>query len=268
MQRLGIIAGAGSLPRLIADACLRRNTPFYVLALKGQAQSDALQDLPHDWIDLGATDRGISMLKSHGVDTLVLAGGVRRPTLMEIKPDLRTIKVFMRLGGGAFGDDSLLQIIRGELEGEGFTLIGAHDIAPELLTPAGILTKKTPGTADKSDIAHGITVTRTLGQVDVGQAAVIQNGLTLAVEAIEGTDALLIRAKSLKRKGGGGVLVKTCKPQQDKRLDLPTIGPRTVARAAEAGLNGIAVEAGASLIVERAETIAAADKLGLFIHGF
>jgi DUF1009 family protein len=268
MSKLGIIAGAGSLPAHLINICQTQNKPFFVLAIKGQTDPAVFKTVPHAFAVLGALEQSITVLKSHGVDTLVMAGGVKRPSFAEIKPDLRTMKVFMRLGMDAFGDDALLRAVRAEFEKDGIRLIGAHEVDPGLLSPSGLMTTTSPSSQDQRDIERGIEITKTLGSLDIGQAAVIQNGLVLALEAIEGTDNLLQRAKSLKRKGGGGVLVKSCKPQQDKNLDLPTIGPRTVARCAEAGLNGIAVESGASLIVERKETIHAANKLGLFIHGF
>jgi DUF1009 family protein len=268
MSRLGIIAGAGGLPRQLVDACQLQGRDFYILGLERQTDPLLVKGLDHGWTRLGALAQGIDLLKSGGVDTLVLAGGVRRPSLPELKPDWRTMKVFMRLGGAAFGDDTLLKAVRDELQAEGFDFIGAHEILPELLTPARVLGRVQPQTQDDKDIDFAIHITKTLGVLDVGQSAVVQQGISLAVEAIEGTDALLQRVRGLKRKGGGGVLVKSCKPQQDKRFDLPTIGPKTVARAAEAGLSGIAVEAGASLIVEREKTIAAADACGLFIKGF
>ncbi|MCK5556178.1 MAG: LpxI family protein, partial [Alphaproteobacteria bacterium] len=155
-----------------------------------------------------------------------------------------------------------------ELEKEGFRLVGAHEIEPRLITPEGILTKKAPSPENKTDIEYGIKVVKALGRLDVGQAAVVQQGIVLGVEAAEGTDALLERCVGLRRKGRGGVLVKTCKPQQDTRIDLPTIGLRTIRYAWEAGLEGVAVEAGASLLLDRDEAISAANKLGFFIEGF
>jgi len=267
MSRLGIIAGGGALPRKLIRACQRDGKPFFVLALQGQTDKKNLVDVPHQWSRVGAMNEAVGILKAENVDTLVMAGAVRRPGLMEMRPDWRTIQVFARLGTAAFGDDALLRAAASELEKDGFKLVGAHEIEPDLITPAGVLTRKQLSAENNADLEYDLRVAKALGQLDVGQAAVVQQGVVLGVEALEGTDALLKRCRSLKRKGRGGVLVKASKPQQDKRLDLPTIGIRTVRHAYEAGLEGIAVEAGASLLLDREEVIAAADKLGMFVAG-
>ena len=268
MSRLGIIAGGGGLPRKLIEACQREDKPFFVLAIQGQTDKKNLKDIPHSWCRIGAIGEAINILNAEKVDTLVLAGSVRRPGLPEMRPDWRTIQVFARLGMAAFGDDTLLRAVSAEFEKEEFKLVGAHEIEPRLLMPEGVLTKKTPSSENKVDVEYGIKVVRELGLLDVGQAVVVQQGIVLGVEAVEGTDALLERCKGLRRKGRGGVLVKICKPQQDKRMDLPTIGLQTLRYALEAGLEGIAVEAGASLLLDREEVVASADRLGVFVMGF
>jgi len=268
MSRLGIIAGRGKLPRQLIEACRRDQKPFFVLGLKGQTEPETVANTNHAWSRLGATAESLSILKSNGVDTLVMAGSIRRPSLAEMRPDFRTLQVFARLGLAAFGDDSLLKAVAEEVEKDGFKVVGAHEVAPELLTPEGVLGRMQPVNENKADIEFGIIVTKTLGRLDVGQAAVVQQGIVLGIEAVEGTDALIDRCRSLRRKGRGGVLVKSCKPQQDRRIDLPAVGVRTVRKAFEAGLEGIAIEAGASLLLDREAVIEAADKLGLFIVGF
>ena len=268
MSRIGIIAGGGTLPQKLIDACKRRQQDFFVLALQGQADKVALGNVPHRWVRIGATDEAISILKGENVDEVVMAGSVRRPGLLEMRPDWRTLQVFARLGLSALGDDALLKAVAGELEKDGLKLVGAHEIEPSLITPEGLLTKKAPSAENTADLQYGIKVIKTLGELDIGQAAVVQQGIVLGVEAIEGTDKLLKRCSGLRRKGRGGVLVKGCKPQQDRRLDMPVIGPRTVKMAYEAGLEGIAAEAGASLILDREALIEAADKFGMFVTGF
>ena len=268
MSCLGIIAGGGALPQKLIEACRRDQRSFFVLGFKGQTDDSIMQGTPHAWSKLGAMAQSISILKSNGVDTLVMAGSIRRPGLLELKPDLRAIQVFAKLGVRALGDDSLLSGVVRELETDGFKVIGAHEIEPGLITPEGVLGAVSPSGGNRADIELGITITKTLGRLDVGQACVVQQSFVLGIEAVEGTDALLERCRKLKRKGAGGVLVKSCKPQQDKRLDLPAVGLRTVRLAFEAGLAGIALEAGASLLLDRDAVIAAADKLGLFILGF
>jgi UDP-2,3-diacylglucosamine hydrolase len=268
MSRLGIIAGGGGLPARLIEACRRDQRPFFVLGLKGQTDGSILKDTLHAWTRLGATTETIRLLKSNDVDTLVMAGAIRRPTLAELKPDLRTIQVFAKLGLRALGDDTLLSAVAQEAEKEGFRLVGVQEIEPGVLSPEGIIGKLAPTAEHQSDIDVGIRVTKELGRLDIGQACVVQQGIVLGLEAVEGTDALLERCRKLRRKGRGGVLVKSCKPQQDRRLDLPAIGLRTVRRAFEAGLEGIAVEAGAAVLLDREEVAAAADKLGLFVLGF
>lgn len=268
MSRLGIIAGSGGLPRKLIEASQRDGRPFFVLGFHGQTDESLMRGVPHGWTKLGATNAAIEMLKRNNVDTLVMAGAIRRPSLLEMRPDLRTIKVFARLGAAAFGDDALLRAVVDELEKEGFSIVGAHDIEPALITPVGVLGRVQPGAQNAIDRDFGIRVTKTLGTLDVGQAAVVQQGIVIAIEAVEGTDNLLARCRKHRRQGIGGVLVKSCKPQQDRRVDLPAIGLRTLRRAYEAGLSGIAVEAGASILLDRDEVIGAADRLGLFIEGF
>ena len=268
MARLGIIAGGGSLPQKLINACQRDHQPFFVLALKGQAHDVVLRDIPHAWVPLGATDKSIKVLKENGVDRIVMAGSVRRPGVFDIRPDLRTLQLFMKLGKQALGDDALLRAIADLLEQEGFVIVGAHEVEPQLITPEGVLGKVQPTPESAADIEFGIILTKTLGHLDVGQAAVVQQGVTLGVEAIEGTDGLLERCRTLKRKGQGGVLVKSCKPQQDRRFDLPAVGVRTIHRAYQAGLAGVAVEAGASFLLDREAVIETADKLGIFVVGY
>ena len=268
MGRLGIIAGAGTLPKELIDACRRDQRDFFVLGIEKHADPAFLADAPHQYVRLGQTGTSIAILKKNNVDTVVMAGAVRRPTLSEMRPDWRTIQVFARLGSRALGDDALLRAVSAELESEGFRVVGVQDIEPALITPPKTLTAFTPLPDHMADIEYGIRVTKVLGQMDVGQAAVVQQGIVLGLEAVEGTDALLDRCRSVRRKGRGGVLVKSCKPQQDKRADLPTIGIRTVRKAYEAGLVGIAVEAGSTIILGRQDVVEAANRLGLFIHGY
>lgn len=268
MTRLGIISGGGGLPRKLIERCRRDNRDVFVLAFRGQTDEMTVEGIPHAWTKLGATGEAIDILKKNAVNDLVMAGRIRRPSLSEMKPDFRTLQVFAKLGLRALGDDLLLRAVAGELEKEGFRVLGAHEVDPGLLTPEGILGARQPQPEHKADIDFGIRTAKTLGALDVGQAVVIQQGIAIGLEAIEGTDALLERCAKLRRKGRGGVLVKACKPQQDKRLDLPAVGLRTVRKAYEAGLEGIAVEAGSSLLLDREEVIAAADSLGIFLMGF
>ncbi len=264
---LGLIAGSGSLPLSVIDACRKAKRPVFVLGLKGHANADILSDSKGEFIRLGAIGKAIRLLKKNGVREIVFIGGVRRPSVAEIMPDLKALSMLIKVGFQLLGDDNLLRILVAEANKQGFEVIGVDSIVPELLATAGVYGRIEPDKQDRLDIARGVEVAKTLGRVDVGQAVIVQRGLVLSVEGIEGTAELIKRTAKLKRKGGGGVLVKVAKPQQDRRVDLPTIGPATVQAVYDAGLKGIAVESGAALLAESGKMIALADKLGVFVMG-
>lgn len=266
--KIGIIAGSGSLPAALADECLKAGHPFFVVALKGHADLKTFaQGIPLQEIRLGAIGKTFSLLKEQGVTDLVLVGGVRRPSVAELCPDWRGWSFYARLGVKALGDDGLLRAVIQETESEGFTVRGIHELMPQLLAPVGVLGAVEPNDMDEADIQRGIQVAKLLGEADVGQSVIVQQGLVLAVEGVEGTAALINRSKELKRKGDGGVLVKMVKPNQERRVDLPTIGVETVKAVYAAGLKGIAVEAQGVLIADVAQTVQEADTLGVFIKG-
>ncbi len=194
-----------------------------------------------------------------------MAGPMRRPSLSSLSLDLRSMSALARAGARVFGDDGLLSVIVEEIERDGFRVVGVEDLLGGYLAPEGRLGGPTPGEADEIDIARGIAVLQALGGADVGQAVAVQEGLVLAVEAIEGTDAMIARAGALRRAGLGPVLVKGSKPGQERRADRPTVGEGTVAAAVAAGFRGIAIEAGSTLIVDRPATVQAVDAAGLFL---
>ena len=264
---LGILTGGGNLPRLLAETASADGRPIFMVAFQGQADPATVIGFPHVWVRLGEAGKTISELKKARVVDLVMAGAVRRPSLSELGLDWRGTQLFARIGARALGDDGLLRAVTRELELEGFRLIGADAVLANSIAAAGAMGIHTPDQQASSDIAHGVRIARALGALDIGQAVVVQQGLVLGVEAIEGTDALLIRAREQRRDGLGGVLVKIAKPQQERRVDLPTIGVGTVSRAAAAGLRGIAIEAASSIVLDRFATIAAADRAGLFLLG-
>jgi len=266
-DRLGIVAGGGTLPRQLVECCRAAGRDFFVLALEGAAEPATVEGVPHAWCRLGAASTGLAVLREHHVTELVLAGGIRRPSLAALRPDWRAAKLFARVGYRALGDDGLLSAVVKELEQEGFRVLGADQLLDRALAPQGPLGRLRPDSQSQADIERGLRVARTLGALDVGQAAVVQQGLVLGVEAIEGTDELLRRCAALRREGPGGVLVKVEKPGQEPRTDRPTIGLRTILLAAEAGLRGIAVGANATIVLDRDEVIRAADRVGLFLVG-
>lgn len=267
VAKLGILAGSGRLPGLLIDSCRASGRDFFVLAFKGQADPAVVEGAPHAWVRLGAAGQGFAILRAQGVEELVMAGGVRRPSLIDLRPDLQAIRFFARLGRRGLGDDGLLRAVIDLLEREGFHVVGADELLPALRAEAGPLGMHRPDGQAGADINRGIEVLSALGTVDIGQAVVVQQGIVLGVEAVEGTDALIERCGALKREGPGGVLVKFSKSGQETRVDLPTIGCDTIERAIAAGLAGIAVEAGATLVVDRAELVRRADQAGLFVIG-
>jgi UDP-2,3-diacylglucosamine hydrolase len=265
--KLGILAGAGALPARLIEACQASERPVFVLAFEGAADPAIITAAPHAWVRLGAAADSLRLLREHAVEELVLAGGVPRPNLRSLRPDWRAAKLLARVGYRALGDDGLLRAVIAELEGEGFRVVGVEDVLGGILAPLGPLGAHRPDAEAEQDIARGLEVARALGALDIAQAVVVQHGIVLGVEAAEGTDALIARCGALRREGGGGVLVKVAKPGQERRADLPTIGPGSVAAIAAAGLAGIAVEAGACLLLDRPTLTAAADQAGVFVVG-
>lgn len=266
--KLGIIAGGGNAPRYLIEACQKLGRSFHIICLEGQADEGLGEGLPHTWLPLGAAVKLKNLAEAEKIQEIVMIGRVRRPSLLEIKPDWLALKVLTKIGMNMLGDDALLRAIGKAMEDEsGLRVIGIQDVFKDLLTPTGVMGKVAPDDDAQNDIQRGILVARALGQLDVGQSVIVQQGMVLGVEAIEGTDALMARASGLKREGLGGVLVKIAKPQQDNRYDLPTIGADTVRAMVQAGLRGVALEAGRSLLIDREKTIALADEAGIFVTG-
>jgi UDP-2,3-diacylglucosamine hydrolase len=267
---LGIVAGGGVLPIAVAETAALQGRPVFIVAFDGAADL-AVTRFPHVWVRWGQVGKMLRALKAEGCRDLVIVGGVRRPNLLRIRPDwglVRNLPFMVGLTSG--GDDNVLTRVVRFFEGHGFAVRGAHEIAPHLLAPVGPLGGLKPGARDLGDIALGFKVTKALGALDVGQAAVVARGYVLAVEAAEGTDAMLRRCRDLRQWGGAGrsgVLVKRPKPGQEMRVDVPAIGPRTVQLAAEAGLAGLAVASGRVLLADADELVAEAERRHLFIAG-
>jgi len=246
---------------------------LHIVAIRGEAPEE-IERFPHTWIRWVEVGKLFAALDDNGCNDLVIIGGVNRPDLVNVKFDLAGLKALpfiFSLSKG--GDDHVLSRIVRYLEDKGYRVHGAGDVAPDLLAGVGRLGNKTPSADDRADIEVGFKVVSALGRLDIGQAAVVAKGHVLAVEAAEGTDAMLVRCAELRRSGRtgrhthAGVLVKAPKPGQEERVDLPTIGPDTVRNAAAAGLAGIAVAADRVLVAERAAAIETADRLGLFLVG-
>ena len=271
-DKLGLIAGGGALPIVLADHCRNTGRAYWVLRLRGFADA-ALNDHPGGDYGLAELGGQIQALKKAGCLSICFAGNVQRPDFGKLKPDLRGLRSFPgAISAAARGDDALLRFLMAEFEKDGFHVEGAHDVGIETLA-AGPLGALQPASAHKEDIDLALKAARTLGGLDIGQAVAVARGVVLAVEAQEGTDGLLKRCAELPANLRGeaghrvGVLVKWPKSIQDRRVDMPTLGLKTVIGAAEAGLAGIVAQAGGALIIDRQAIVDAADRLGLFVFG-
>ena len=273
MDKLGLIAGGGNLPVEIARHCERSGRPLFVIRLKGFAGS-GLQPYAGAEVGLAEIGKCLKALKRAGCQAVCLAGDVARPDFTSLVPDFRGLMLLPQVIAGARkGDDALLRVMVGVFEKAGFTVQGAHEVMDDLTLPLGLLGSRSPGPHDLADAERALEVARAIGQMDIGQAAVVSRGLVLAVEAQEGTDAVLARVAELpthlkgKPGAGAGVLAKAPKPIQETRVDLPTIGLATIHGVARAGLAGIVGEAGRLLVLDREAVIELADELGVFILG-
>ncbi|MEQ8664492.1 MAG: UDP-2,3-diacylglucosamine diphosphatase LpxI [Rhodospirillales bacterium] len=270
-RKLGILAGGGRLPDLLIQSCRETGRPVTLIAFAGHADGQTVSDFAAAggeiaWRRLGNGSGIMRALADQGVEDVILAGSIRRPGLLQLWPDFWSLCLLLRTGALAKGDDGLLRVLIAALTERNMRVVGVADVAPELLTPAGCLTRRRPDADDERDIAVAKEAARELGRRDVGQAAVARYGAVIAEETRSGTDAMMA-AIHAEGAATSGVMVKCFKPQQDPRVDLPTIGPDTVAAARRAGLRGIAVDAGRSLIVDREDTVAAANQAEVFIVG-
>jgi DUF1009 family protein len=270
---VAIVCGGGGFPLAVARAAQASGRRVVMLALRGVADP-GVEMFPHEWVKLGEVGRFFRILAEREAKELCLVGAFTRPELSELSLDFGAIKrlpdIARMLRGG---DDHGLRALAAFFEGEGYALRGVHEIAPDLLTPAGVLGRRKPSAAALDDARWGLACCAALSPFDVGQAAVVVNGRIVAVEAAEGTDAMLERVARLRAqgrlrlKGAAGVLVKAPKRGQDLRLDLPAAGVDTIQRAAAAGLEGVALAAGQTLTLDRDIMIARADAAGLFLMG-
>ncbi|MBL8550749.1 MAG: UDP-2,3-diacylglucosamine diphosphatase LpxI [Hyphomonadaceae bacterium] len=273
-KKLGIIAGGGELPEALAAHCQATGAGFHVSRVAPFADAGLAAYLG-DEFNIGEMGARIAALKAAGCDALVCVGIVQRPDISQVKFDQRGMEMAPALLAAArLGDDALLRALMAEFEKDGFKVVGADEVLGSLVAQAGAWGAVAPDAKAHADIAKAAKVAEALGAFDVGQGAVVCDGLVLALEAQEGTDAMLKRVASLPEAVRGradarrGVLVKRPKPMQERRIDLPTIGVRTIEGAAAAGLAGVAVEAGGALVLGKDKLVAAADAAGLFVYGF
>ena len=274
-RKLGIIAAGGELPVALADHCAATGWPYFVARVAPFADEAALAAHPGSSANLGAMGARIAALKAAGCDAIVFVGQAPRPNFADLRFDEAGMAMAPALALAAKdGDDALLRALLQEHAKVGFRIVGADEVMAEMVAPAGMLGAHAPNARDRADIALAAKVVASMGALDIGQAAIVCDKLVLGVEAQEGTDALLRRIAELPLTIRGsaearrGVLLKRPKPQQERRVDLPVVGVRTIEGAAASGLAGIAVEAGGALLVRRDALIAAADAAGLFVYGF
>lgn len=271
---LAVICGSGSLPFAVADAVAGRGRRVVLFAIRGWADPQRVASYPHHWAALGQFGWFCRMARREGCRDVVFIGSLVRPAIWRIRPDFKTLLLLPRIVGlFRGGDDHLLSGVAKIFEEHGFRLVGAHEIAPDIVMPEGVLGHRQPNERDHADIAIGLALLHATSPFDVGQAVVVADQRVLAIEAAEGTDHMLARIAELRKNGrvaapgGRGVLIKASKRGQDRRVDLPSIGPLTVAGAARAGLAGIAVVAGSTIVAEPQRIGAAADDERLFVIG-
>src|SRR6186997_2429395 len=271
---LALICGGGTLPLAVADSAARRGRDLLLFPIWGHAESAMVERYPHHWLRFGQFGAFTRLAKAAGCREVVWIGAMIRPTLWSLRPDflaIRSLPKIIRAYRG--GDNHLLTSVSALFEEQGFHLLGAHEVAPEILVPEGALGRVPASERDREDIAFGFAYLQASGAFDIGQAAVVAEKRILAVEAAEGTDQMLARVAELRANGrigvsaGVGVLVKAPKPGQDHRFDLPSIGPRTVAGVAGAGLAGIAVVSDRTVIADAESVVREADRAGIFVVG-
>ena len=274
MAPLGIIAGLGDLPVQVADAAIERGQGVFVLRLKGFEEPE-LASYPGIVAGIAEIGKAFKAFKQAGCEQICFAGIVKRPDFQALKPDLKGISLLPKaLAAAKEGDDALLSFLIKTFENEGFEVIGADQAAQSLTISGGIFAGDMPNESQMLDLKKAAEIANVIGQHDIGQGAIVANNLVLCVEAQEGTDEMLRRCADLPKDIRGtpdekrGVLVKRPKPNQERRIDLPTIGMMTVERAAEAGLAGIGFEADGALILNAEQVKERAEALGLFLYGF
>jgi hypothetical protein len=271
---LALICGGGSLPLAVADSIAARGRDVLLFPLRGAANPADFVRRPHHWLHFGQGGKFERIARAAGCRDVVFIGSLVRPALWQIRPDWRVLRYMPRIiAAYRGGDDHLLKSIGRLVEENGFRLLGAHEVAPEILLPDGVLGRAQPSARDRADIALGFDYLRASAPFDIGQAVVVADKHVLAVEAAEGTDEMIGRVAEMRASGrvrvpiGCGVLVKAPKRGQDRRFDLPSIGPQTVENAARAGLAGIAVAAGSTIVAEAERLVQAADRANVFVIG-
>jgi UDP-2,3-diacylglucosamine hydrolase len=266
MSKLGIIAAKGSLVEELVEYAVNTDGAF-IVALEGEADPKMVSKLDHIWVKLGEVGKAVTAMKEAGVKEVVIIGSLYKPDIFKIKVDFLGAKLLAIIAKNKFfGDNNLFLTIAGFLENQGFKLIGVHEILRHLVVEEGVFTKIKPDAQDEIDIELGIEVVRQLGKLDIGQSAIVENKVVLSVEAIEGTDALIQRSAEYKRDNKmSGILVKFSKPDQELRIDLPTIGINTIKNLHEAGFKGLIIESKKTIFLDQEKVIEYANKHKMFV---
>jgi UDP-2,3-diacylglucosamine hydrolase len=271
---LAMLCGGGSLPVAVAEKVAASGRPVLLFPLRGAAEGTAVERFPHHWVHIGQIGKFLRLARAAGCHDVVFIGSLVRPSLWQVHLDFKGLTILPRAFAAYRGGDNHLLTSMGKvLEEEGLHLLGAHEVAPDILMPEGALARAQVSERDRADIALGLDYLHTAGRFDIGQAVVVADRHVLAVEAAEGTDAMLTRVAEMRANGrvqtprGTGILVKAPKPAQDRRFDLPSIGPQTVENAARAGLGGIAVVAGSTIVAEPEQLVKVADRANIFVIG-
>jgi DUF1009 family protein len=268
-ERIAVLAGGGSLPALVAKAAKDQHKDVFIVALKSIADPQWVESYPNAWVGLAKVGQLFDLLKKENITHLVMAGHVKRLSFGELFPDWTGLKTLYRLQRHHLqGDDAILRFLATEIERQGIQVIGADNLYQDGLMPSGVMTRAQPSQDDWDDIHYAVPHLTEWALRDQGQAIVVQQKLILGVEAIEGTEELIARCGTYKRKGRTPILVKMKKPNQDRRLDLPTIGADTIRQAAKAGFAGIAAQTGHVMFLHATQAIEEANKHGLFVVGF
>lgn len=256
-ENIGIIAGGGQFPALIAQGAREAGFGVVICGFHGNTGEDlAGRADAFQLLHLGQMNKLLDFFHQHNVRKLCMAGSINKPRALDIRPDWRAAKLIFSLRNK--GDDSLLRTALRELERQGFEVLSAADIVPALRSPEGILTRNQPTPAIWDDIKFGWPIAKAMGQFDIGQCLVVREGMVMAVECLEGTDATLQRGSELG--GAGCVAVKLVKPGQDERVDLPSVGLATVQNLAKGNYAALAIQAEKTLFFDRAQSIALAEK--------
>lgn len=267
MKKLGIIAGGGNLPKKVIQVCQQTGRPHFVIAFEGMTDAETVEGSPHEFRGLGEMEANLAKLHEENCEEVTFVGRIERPSFSTLKMDKRAAGLMAKAALRGFGDNAVLSLILEEIEKDGFKVVGAQDLLTDIMAPAGVLGEHKPDEQAERDIKKGQEILRQMAPADVGQSVIVQQEMTLGVEAIEGTDKLIERCSESKRDGPEGILVKMRKTNQEVRVDLPTIGPDTIKKLHEAGFRGAAIEAQGTIILNKPEVIELANQYGIFLIG-